>query len=253
METRRAAFVASIAFAIALTSQVRAQQPPNPAVVHSHSLESDLEDPRLSDAKARLRAAERVGWRDDRRMRDPLVHIKLLGINDFHGQLAAGRFVGVRPVGSAAVLAAYLKDAVGRAEDGYLVVHAGDHVGASPPDSALLQDEPSISFLNGLANSHCRYVDVAQGPWNLSYAQPLCNLVGTLGNHEFDDGVTELVAPARRRQSSEGPVPGKALARGALPLRERKCHLEEDGPAVALAVHGSIRRMACPSASLAPC
>jgi 5'-nucleotidase len=32
----------------------------------------------------------------------------LLDINDFHGQLSAGRRVANRPVGGAAVLAAYL-------------------------------------------------------------------------------------------------------------------------------------------------
>lgn len=201
----RAACVGSIALAMTWATQANAQQSTNAGAIHSHSLEADLEDPRLSDAKARLRAAERVGWRDERRMRDPLVHIKLLGLNDFHGQLAAGRFVGPRPVGSAPVLASYLKDASRRAEDGYLIVHAGDHVGASPPDSALLQDEPSISFLNSLANAHCRYVNISSGPWNLSYAQPLCNLVGTLGNHEFDEGVAELLRLLDGGNHPKGP------------------------------------------------
>src|SRR5262245_47660869 len=36
------------------------------------------------------------------------VEFKLLGLNDFHGQLSKGKFVGVRPVGSAPVLASYL-------------------------------------------------------------------------------------------------------------------------------------------------
>jgi hypothetical protein len=31
-------------------------------------------------------------------------------------------------------------------------------VGASPPNSALLQDEPAISFLNLLANEHCHHL-----------------------------------------------------------------------------------------------
>ncbi len=37
-----------------------------------------------------------------------------------------------------------------------LIIHAGDHVGASPPESALLQDEPAIEFLNLLANDSCK-------------------------------------------------------------------------------------------------
>jgi 5'-nucleotidase len=87
-------------------------------------------------------------------------------------------------VGGAAVLASYLNAAQAGKEDRTFVVHAGDHVGATPPASALLQDEPSISFLNLLANRHCTY----RYPTN-----PKCNLVGTLGNHEFDEGKEELL------------------------------------------------------------
>jgi len=61
------------------------------------------------------------------------------------------------PAGGAAVLASYLKAAQAQAKDGAFIVHAVDFVGASPPSSALLQDEPSISFLNVLANSECSY------------------------------------------------------------------------------------------------
>ena len=159
----------------------------------SHSLEADQDDMRAEGPAARALAEKRVSWRDQQAMRDPLVRIKLLGINDFHGQLSTGRLVAGRPVGSAAVLASYLKTAAANAHDGHFLVHAGDHVGASPPASALLQDEPSIMFLNQLANGHCRHVDVSRGPWNLSYLQPHCNVVGTLGNHEFDEGVSEVI------------------------------------------------------------
>lgn len=110
--------------------------------------------------------------------------VKLLGINDFHGQISAGKTVSGRPVGSAAVLASYLQAAQAGIEDQTLIVHAGDHVGASPASSALLQDEPSIQFLNVLANGACSYADKLN---------PACNLVGTLGNHEFDEGKSELL------------------------------------------------------------
>jgi len=156
------------------------------------SPEAHQDDVQAEGPAARARAQERVRWRSEDDMRDPLVRIKLLGINDFHGQLSSGRLIGGRPVGSGPVLASYLKTAAANARDGSFLVHAGDHVGASPSASALLQDEPSIAFLNQLANSHCRYVDVSRGPWNLSYLQPRCNVVGTLGNHEFDEGVAEL-------------------------------------------------------------
>ncbi|MDR4197039.1 bifunctional metallophosphatase/5'-nucleotidase, partial [Bacillus cereus] len=48
-------------------------------------------------------------------------------------------------------------------------LHAGAVVGASTPVSALLQDEPTIEFLNDL-----KFDD------------------GTIGNHEFDEGVEEM-------------------------------------------------------------
>lgn len=172
----------------------------------SHTLESDDHDEYFDRAEARLKAEMRVHWRDPRWQRDPVVNLKLLGINDFHGQLSP-RAVSGRPAGGAAVLAAYLKSAAGAAEDGSLIIHAGDHVGASPPNSALLQDEPAISFLNLLANEHCR--DVALRPrladWARAQLQPRCNVVGTLGNHEFDKGVTEMLRLIEGGNSSKGP------------------------------------------------
>lgn len=110
--------------------------------------------------------------------------VQLLAFNDFHGQLGPGKRVGERPVGSAPVFAAYLRAAIASFEGDSLLVHAGDFVGASPPASGLLQDEPSIAFLNLLANEHCRYE---------LRLEPRCNVVGTPGNHEFDEGLTELL------------------------------------------------------------
>lgn len=105
--------------------------------------------------------------------------IKILGINDFHGQVSTGRFINNRPVGSAAVLSAYLQQAQKGMEKSTVITFMGDQVGASPPTSGLLQDEPSILFLNTLANKHCK---------TSSYHNPKCNLVATIGNHEFDKG-----------------------------------------------------------------
>jgi len=112
------------------------------------------------------------------------VAAKLIGFNDFHGQLSTGRVVGGRPVGGAAILASYIETAVADFSGRSLIIHAGDHVGASPPASALLQDEPAIQFLNLLSNRHCR-----------GAARPSqhCNVIGTLGNHEFDEGRDELM------------------------------------------------------------
>jgi 5'-nucleotidase len=103
------------------------------------------------------------------------VDIKLLGLNDFHGQLAP-RLVANRPAGGAALRAA-------RAPGRSAIIHSGDMVGASPPSSALLQDEPAIQVFNLLGNSHC------SRSFRLN---PLCNVVATTGNHEFDEGKDEL-------------------------------------------------------------
>ncbi|WP_244933681.1 bifunctional metallophosphatase/5'-nucleotidase [Neobacillus mesonae] len=97
------------------------------------------------------------------------IQVQLLGINDFHGQLNVTRKVNGKPVGRADYLAAYLKQRAAENKNTVLV-HAGDMVGASPPVSALLQDEPTIDFLNRMGFD-----------------------IGTVGNHEFDEGVTELM------------------------------------------------------------
>ncbi len=215
-------------------------------------------------AASRLVAQQRVEWRRsaERRGSDqrPWQHVKVLGINDFHGQISTGRTVGGRPVGGAAVLAAYLKAAQAGFEDRTLIVHAGDHVGASPPSSALLQDEPAITFLNLLANRYCRYPERDRenghdrarhaGEVHLAPAagsgtpggdrdprggrdrqpdgrggdrdgrsghrgrdrtgsasgfDPRCNIAGTLGNHEFDEGVAEMFRLIRGGNHPTGP------------------------------------------------
>ena len=127
---------------------------------------------------------------------DEPAHVQLLGLNDFHGQLGPAKKLFERPVGSAAVLAAYLRDATARFAGDTLIVHAGDWVGASPPSSALLQDEPAISFLNLLSNPLCSYQN---------RMHPRCNVVGTAGNHEFDEGARELLRLLRGGNAKRGP------------------------------------------------
>jgi 5'-nucleotidase len=156
------------------------------AEVHQCQNHGDDED----DVHHRAHAAERVEWRGA--LAADSVRVKLLAINDFHGQLSAGRRVSNRPVGSAGVLASYLKTAQAGMEEATVIVHAGDHVGATPPSSALLQDEPAVTFLNQLANEHCKYPEREHGKRKRAEWESDCNLVGTLGNHEFDEGVTEL-------------------------------------------------------------
>ncbi|MDR6123175.1 5'-nucleotidase [Bacillus sp. SLBN-46] len=98
-----------------------------------------------------------------------LVQVQLLGINDLHGQLNVTRKVNGKPAGRIDYLAAYLKQREAENKN-TLLVQDGDMVGASPPVSALLQDEPTIELLNKLGFN-----------------------IGTVGNHEFDEGLNELL------------------------------------------------------------
>ena len=123
------------------------------------------------------------------------IRIKLLGLNDFHGQLSA-RVIDGRPVGGAAVLASYLKAAAAGFEGRTFIVHAGDQVGASPPNSALLQDEPAITFLSSLANESCGYAPAKNDD---------CNVIGTFGNHEFDEGRDEIMRLIHGGNHAHGP------------------------------------------------
>lgn len=97
------------------------------------------------------------------------VNVQLLGMNDLHGQIDTSRTVSGKKAGTAATLAAYLKQREATNPDNTFKVLAGDTVGASSPTSALFQDEPTIKVLNKLGFD-----------------------VGGLGNHEFDEGVAEL-------------------------------------------------------------
>ncbi|WP_369902103.1 bifunctional UDP-sugar hydrolase/5'-nucleotidase [Bacillus manliponensis] len=96
------------------------------------------------------------------------IDLQMLGINDLHGQLDTVKKINNKEAGGAEYLAAYLRDRE-KQNPNTLMVHAGDIVGASPPVSALLQDEPTIEILNDLGFD-----------------------VGTVGNHEFDEGIDEL-------------------------------------------------------------
>ena len=106
------------------------------------------------------------------------VTVRVIGLNDYHGNLESpgtyGSNTGIlaanRPaVGGADILASYvakLKKEVPHA----VVVGAGDLIGATPLVSSLFFDEPSVETLNRIG---------------LEFS--------SVGNHEFDKGSTELL------------------------------------------------------------
>ena len=152
-----------------------------------------------TDVEDSARSPENHETRWFSKHRDPhhLEHLRLIAFNDFHGHLSAGQKVSSRPVGGAAVMASWIEESERTAPGGeYLIVHAGDHVGASPPVSALLEDEPSLSFLNILAGANCH---------DRMFLEPGCRIVGTLGNHEFDKGRAELLRKLHGGNSATGP------------------------------------------------
>ncbi len=163
-------------------------------------------------ANLRRLAEERLAWWAPGGSRNRTVQVKILAINDFHGQIGDGKKVSSRPVGSAPVLAAYLKEAQRGWEGRTIIAQAGDVMGASPPNSALLQDEPAIMFMNLLGNRVLNLKKNLLKPAmqaklgvNPSYWNPLGNVVGVVGNHEFDKGKDELLRRLYGGNHADGP------------------------------------------------
>ena len=126
-------------------------------------------------------------------VRPDTVKGQFLSYNDFHGAIDppsgsgavvndAGRLV---PAGGVEYLATYLKRlrAEGRDEGrSTLTVGAGDMIGATPLVSAAFHDEPTIELMNEVGLQ-----------------------ITSVGNHEFDEGVTELL---RMQRGGCHPVDG---------------------------------------------
>jgi 5'-nucleotidase len=112
-----------------------------------------------------------------------LVNLQLLAFNDYHGHVlptASGNVDGI-PAGGGEYLAAKLNEL--RAGNQHsLTVAAGDLIGGSPAFSGLFHDEPSVESLNAMG------LDVS-----------------SVGNHEFDEGVAELL---RMQKGGCHPVDG---------------------------------------------
>jgi 5'-nucleotidase len=108
---------------------------------------------------------------------DQTVTGNLLAFNDVHGNIdpptGGGGLINGNPAGGAEYLAYWIKklraEAQQKGSDAVVTVAAGDNVGASPLVSAAFHDEPMIEIENSFG------LDVT-----------------SVGNHEFDEGVTEL-------------------------------------------------------------
>jgi 5'-nucleotidase len=99
------------------------------------------------------------------------VELQVLGINDYHGHLEADTpgSVDGEPAGGGEYLAAKLNELRAGAKNS-LTVAAGDLIGGTPALSSLFHDEPSVESLNAMQ------LDVS-----------------SVGNHEFDEGIDELL------------------------------------------------------------
>ncbi len=105
--------------------------------------------------------------------------VSIVGLNDFHGQIGPTTLpydnaINV-PVGGGAYLASMFDEELDALPGRGLLLAGGDNVGASPPNSALLDDMPAIDVENA---------------WGLDAT--------SYGNHEFDYGVERLLAQQER-------------------------------------------------------
>src|SRR5262249_13630052 len=101
------------------------------------------------------------------------VKVQILAINDFHGNLeppsgGSGR-VGDVDAGGVEYLATHIEALRQTNPRRTFVVSAGDLIGASPLLSGLFHDEPTVEAMNAIGLD-----------------------LNAVGNHEFDEGVTEL-------------------------------------------------------------
>jgi 5'-nucleotidase len=108
------------------------------------------------------------------------VTVKVIGMNDFHGNLfSPGSFsiqpggpgtpLTSKPAGGADYLAGYIASLKAQ-NPRHVVVHAGDMIGATPLVSAIFHDEPTIEVMNEIG------IDF-----------------NATGNHEYDEGKDELL------------------------------------------------------------
>ncbi|MBA2694184.1 MAG: 5'-nucleotidase C-terminal domain-containing protein [Rubrobacter sp.] len=109
------------------------------------------------------------------------VDVQILGFNDLEGNLEPYENDDGEEIGGVAYMDAYMDEMEAGNPEGTLRVHAGDLVGASPLISAYYHDEPTIEASNLMELD-----------------------IGTLGNHEFDEGGEEMLRLIEGGQREDG-------------------------------------------------
>lgn len=115
-----------------------------------------------------------------------VLELQLLSLNDLHGKI--DQEYSLDPDGDGVFdmygrmdyTAAAMKEREQENEH-TLIVHAGDMIGGSSPISGLLQDEPTVEIMEAIGFD-----------------------VGTVGNHEFDEGLDELLRMVNGGDHPEG-------------------------------------------------
>lgn len=133
--------------------------------------------------------AESYGFRPAGTEEEPegnLLEVQILSMNDLHGKI--DQEYNLDPYntevfemyGRMDYTTTALKERQAENEN-TLTVHAGDMIGGSSPVSGLLQDEPTVEIMEEIGFD-----------------------VGTVGNHEFDEGLEELLRMVEGGDHPEG-------------------------------------------------
>lgn len=118
---------------------------------------------------------------------DPnILEVQFLSMNDLHGKIDQEYMIDPDGDGTSDMYGRmdYTATAIKEREaenPNTLIVHAGDMIGGSSPVSGLLQDEPTVGIMEEIGFD-----------------------VGTVGNHEFDEGLDELLRMVNGGDHPEG-------------------------------------------------
>jgi 2',3'-cyclic-nucleotide 2'-phosphodiesterase / 3'-nucleotidase / 5'-nucleotidase len=130
--------------------------------------------------------AESYGYRPAGGEDTNIIDVQLLSMNDLHGKIDQEYMIDPDGDGTKDMYGRmdYTASAIKEREaenPNTLIVHAGDMIGGSSPVSGLLQDEPTVEIMEEIGFD-----------------------VGTVGNHEFDEGVEELLRMVNGGEHPEG-------------------------------------------------